>query len=101
MIGDTDTPTGGPSGLLERSPFLGYSQSIVHSRERMQTIFVDPDLCVACKSCEVAFAVNRSSLSKRLPEAMLESPLPLSRVRVEDTARDRGFPVQCRHCEDA
>ena len=67
----------------------------------MQTIFVDPDLCVACKSCEIACAVNRSSLSKRLPEAMLESPSPLSRVRVEDTAEDRGFPIQCRHCEDA
>ncbi|HTX55422.1 MAG TPA: 4Fe-4S dicluster domain-containing protein [Candidatus Baltobacteraceae bacterium] len=67
----------------------------------MQTIFVDPDLCVACKSCEIACAVNRSSLSKRLPEAMFESPSPLSRVRVEETGTDCGFPIQCRHCEDA
>jgi carbon-monoxide dehydrogenase iron sulfur subunit len=67
----------------------------------MKTIFVNPELCVACKSCEIACAVNRSSLSKRLPEAMFESPSPLSRVRVEETGGECGFPVQCRHCEDA
>ncbi len=67
----------------------------------MKTIFVDPGLCVACKSCEIACAVNRSSLSKRLPEAMFESPAPLSRVRVEHVGTDSGFPVQCRHCADA
>jgi carbon-monoxide dehydrogenase iron sulfur subunit len=67
----------------------------------MKAIFVRPSRCVACKSCEIACAVNRSSLSKRLPEAILESPAPLARVRVEDTGTGNGFAVQCRHCEDA
>jgi carbon-monoxide dehydrogenase iron sulfur subunit len=67
----------------------------------MRSIMVQPERCVACKSCEIACAVNRSSLSKRLPEAISESPAPLARVRVEDTGTERGFPIQCRHCEDA
>jgi carbon-monoxide dehydrogenase iron sulfur subunit len=67
----------------------------------MKSILVNPERCVACKSCEIACAVNRSSLSKRLPEAIYETPAPLARVRVEDTGTDNGFPVQCRHCEDA
>jgi len=67
----------------------------------MKSIFVNVERCVACKSCEVACALNRSSLSKRLPEAISETPLPLSRVRVEDADTDGGFPVQCRHCADA
>jgi carbon-monoxide dehydrogenase iron sulfur subunit len=67
----------------------------------MQSIFVNSERCVACKSCEIACALNRSSLSKRLPEAIFETPSPLSRVRVEDTDAEGGFPIQCRHCADA
>lgn len=67
----------------------------------MKSIFVNMERCVACKSCEIACAVNRSSLSKRLPEAIYESPSPLARVRVEDAGTHNGFPIQCRHCEDA
>lgn len=66
----------------------------------MQSIFMQPARCVACRSCEIACAVHRSSLSRRLPEAMSETPAPLARVRVEEAAGG-GFPVQCRHCEDA
>jgi carbon-monoxide dehydrogenase iron sulfur subunit len=67
----------------------------------MKVIFVRPSRCVACRSCEIACAVNRGSLAKRLPEAILEDPAPLARVRVEETGADTGFPVQCRHCDDA
>lgn len=67
----------------------------------MKSIFVNVERCVACKSCEIACALNRSSLSKRLPEAISETPSPISRVRVEDTDAEGGFPVQCRHCADA
>lgn len=67
----------------------------------MRSIFVNSERCVACKSCEIACALNRSSLNKRLPEAIYESPSPLARVRVEDTDSENGFPIQCRHCEDA
>ena len=67
----------------------------------MKSIFVNPERCVACKTCEVACALNRSSVSKRLPEAIYEAVSPLSRVRVEATGTDNGFPIQCRHCDDA
>ena len=67
----------------------------------MKSIFVNAERCVACKSCEISCALNRSSLTQRLPEAIFETPSPLSRVRVEDTGTENGFPIQCRHCEDA
>jgi carbon-monoxide dehydrogenase iron sulfur subunit len=67
----------------------------------MKSIFVNPERCVACRTCEIACAVSRSSLTKELPAAIYEEILPLPRVRVEPAAPDRGFPVQCRHCEDA
>jgi NAD-dependent dihydropyrimidine dehydrogenase PreA subunit len=70
-------------------------------RSVMKAIFVNSERCVACKSCEVACALNRSSVSKRLPDAIYETPSPLARVRVEDTGADNGFPVQCRHWGDA
>ncbi len=67
----------------------------------MKTIFVDSERCIACKSCEIACALQRSSLSKRLPEALYEPVAPMSRVNVIPTGMDRGFAIQCRHCEDA
>ena len=67
----------------------------------MKTIFVDMERCVACRTCEIACALHRSSLSHRLPEAIYEETPPLSRVRVEPTGTEKGFPIQCRHCEDA
>ncbi|MBI5968440.1 MAG: 4Fe-4S dicluster domain-containing protein [Deltaproteobacteria bacterium] len=67
----------------------------------MKSIFVNTERCLACKTCEVSCALNRSSLSRRLPEAIYEAISPLSRVRVEPTGTENGFPVQCRHCEDA
>jgi carbon-monoxide dehydrogenase iron sulfur subunit len=67
----------------------------------MKYIFVNPERCVACRTCEVVCALNRSSLSRKLPEAIYETPSPLPRVRVEPTGAGKGFPVQCRHCDDA
>jgi carbon-monoxide dehydrogenase iron sulfur subunit len=67
----------------------------------MKLIWVDVERCVACKTCEIACALNRASLSKRLPEAIYEAVAPLPRVRVEPVGPGKGFPVQCRHCEDA
>lgn len=67
----------------------------------MKSIFVNVERCVACKTCEIACALNRSSLSRQLPEAIYETVSPLSRVRVSSTGGEGGFPVQCRHCENA
>ena len=62
-------------------------------------IVVDPKKCVACKSCELACAIEHSK-SKELRNAIAESPLPLQRVKVEGIG-ELAIPLQCRHCEDA
>ncbi|MDO8303685.1 MAG: 4Fe-4S dicluster domain-containing protein [Sedimentisphaerales bacterium] len=62
-----------------------------------KTIVVNVKKCLACKSCEIACAVEHSK-SKTLNRAIVESPLPQKRVRVE-SAGAGGIPIQCRHCE--
>ncbi len=65
----------------------------------MNQIFVRPERCTGCKSCEIACAVQHSK-GKTLFSAISESPSPMKRLFVEagDTVR---MPVTCRHCEDA
>ncbi len=69
-------------------------------------IFIDVEKCVACKSCEMACAVEQSK-SKVLFQAIREEPLPQSLVRVEwisgelVSPQKLRSPLQCRHCEDA
>ena len=66
----------------------------------MKRIWIDRALCLGCKTCELQCAVERSSLSRTLPEAVRETPLPMARVRVCGTSTN-PFPLQCRHCEEA
>ncbi len=63
-------------------------------------IFVVMSRCTACKSCEIACAVEHSE-SKNLYGAISEKPSPKSRVYVEWAAPDGKVPILCRHCEDA
>lgn len=62
-------------------------------------IFVDVKKCLACKSCEIACAVEHSN-SKDLKKAINEEPKPQPRVYLEGN-KDFSMPLQCRHCEDA
>lgn len=62
-------------------------------------IFVDLKKCVACKSCELACAVEHSK-HKDLYKSIDEHPAPQGRVKVEAVA-EFTIPLQCRHCEDA
>lgn len=65
----------------------------------MKQIFVKPERCMACRSCEIACAVQHSK-DKNIFSAALESPGPRKRLFVE--SGDSGpMPVLCRHCEDA
>lgn len=61
-------------------------------------VYADPDLCLGCKSCEMACELSHAGYS--LEEAVL-SRLQLKPrttvVQVESTT----VPIQCRHCEDA
>ena len=68
-------------------------------RRRMKRIFVRPDLCTACMTCELACAVEHSQ-AKSIFASPLESPRPMKRVFVE-ASDGRKIPIFCRHCEDA
>lgn len=65
----------------------------------MKSVFVDIERCTACKSCEIACAVEHSS-SKNLFAAVLEVPRPQKRIHVEK-ALAFAYPVRCVHCVDA
>uniref|UniRef100_A0A7C2E2I6 4Fe-4S dicluster domain-containing protein n=1 Tax=Ammonifex degensii TaxID=42838 RepID=A0A7C2E2I6_9THEO len=65
----------------------------------MNQIFVRPERCMGCRSCELACAVQHSQ-SKTLFGAVAEHPLPQKRLFVEGTSKVR-LAVLCRHCEDA
>ena len=62
-------------------------------------IFVRVEKCLACRSCEIACALEHSE-SKELVPAIAESPRPRPRVSVEE-AGEHAIPLQCRQCEEA
>jgi carbon-monoxide dehydrogenase iron sulfur subunit len=68
-------------------------------KKASRMLYVDIGRCLACKSCELACAVEHSA-SKELYVAVREEPRPASRVKVE-AAAESAVPLQCRHCEDA
>lgn len=65
----------------------------------MDAIYVRPDRCMGCRSCEIGCAVEHSK-GKTFFTALLESPPPRKRLFVE-AANGNKMPVVCRHCEDA
>jgi carbon-monoxide dehydrogenase iron sulfur subunit len=65
----------------------------------MKQIYVRPERCVGCRSCEIGCAVQHSK-EKSLFSAVLQTPPPMKRLFVEATDNIR-MPVICRHCEDA
>lgn len=65
----------------------------------MKQIFVKPEKCMGCKSCEIACAVQHSK-DKTLFSAVLQSPPPMKRLFVE-AVETMKMPIICRHCEDA
>jgi len=62
-------------------------------------IYIDASRCVACKSCEIACAVEHSE-SKTLVQAVFESPKPRPRVKVV-VAATLTVPMRCMHCDPA
>jgi anaerobic carbon-monoxide dehydrogenase iron sulfur subunit len=65
----------------------------------MEMIFYDGSACLACKSCVFACAVEHSK-SKSREVAVLESPLPASRIKVQ-AGMGSAIPVSCRQCRPA
>lgn len=62
-------------------------------------IMVIPELCMGCKSCEIACAVEHSK-TKSIYTAPFETPPPIARIRI--LAVDNYYvPMRCQHCKDA
>lgn len=67
----------------------------------MKTVFVNPELCIGCRQCEFACAVEHSS-SKDPFLAVFEDPPPHTRIHVEPGPFvGVSFPNRCRHCDPA
>lgn len=65
----------------------------------MKQLFAVADKCLACRSCEIACAVQHSS-SKELVSSLYEKTGPMQRVYVESLPDAKSMPLQCRHCEE-
>lgn len=65
----------------------------------MKQIFVRPERCMGCRSCEIGCSVQHSK-DKTLFSAVMQSPPPMKRLFVETTDEIR-MPILCRHCEEA
>ena len=66
----------------------------------MKTVFVRPELCVNCRHCEVACAIEHSE-SKKLFDAIHEEKISKPRIHVEVGINYLTFPNRCRHCDPA
>lgn len=66
----------------------------------MKTVFVRPELCIGCRHCEVACAIEHAE-SKRLFDAIREEKKSLPRIHVEVGVNYLTFPNRCRHCDPA
>lgn len=66
----------------------------------MAVLIIEPALCVACRGCTTACAVDRHSVSKKMLSALAETPLPVSRIRL-GVERGQAMPQACRHCQEA
>jgi carbon-monoxide dehydrogenase iron sulfur subunit len=66
----------------------------------MKTVFVRPELCIGCRHCEVACAIEHAE-SKKLFDAVTEERRSQPRIYVETGIHYLTFPNRCRHCDPA
>lgn len=67
----------------------------------MKTVLVNPELCIGCRQCEFACAVEHSQ-SRDPFLALFDNPQPHTRIHVEPgPILNTSFPNRCRHCSPA
>ena len=66
----------------------------------MKTVFVRPELCIGCRHCEVACAVEHAQ-TKNILSAVSEKKRSQPRIYVETGPGYLTFPNRCRHCDPA
>nr|WP_319515820.1 4Fe-4S dicluster domain-containing protein [uncultured Cohaesibacter sp.] len=70
----------------------------MRSKTPNKIIYVDPQKCLGCHSCEFSCAMAHSASTSMFDvEAMKDAVSRTHVVRVDDI----NVPMQCRHCEDA
>ena len=62
-------------------------------------IFCDITKCIACRTCELACAIEHSA-TKDLFLAILERPRPRKRTFVHFIERNVSHSIACQHCEE-
>ena len=62
-------------------------------------LYIDPDLCTGCKTCEIACVIEHSQ-SKTLHGALTQEAPPYPLIRVITSPDGYPSPQTCRHCED-
>ncbi|OGW83709.1 MAG: hypothetical protein A2987_05105 [Omnitrophica bacterium RIFCSPLOWO2_01_FULL_45_10] len=67
--------------------------------ESAKKIFCDVTKCIACRTCEIACAVEHST-TKDLFLAMLERPRPKRRTFVHFIGRGISHSIACQHCDE-
>ncbi len=94
--------TNGPSwGPGTAGQWAEASSATLAEEDGMQSVFVNPELCIGCRQCEIACAVEHST-SQDPAAAFLERPVPRKRVHVEPgPTAATAFPNRCRHCDPA
>ncbi|MBF0430710.1 MAG: 4Fe-4S dicluster domain-containing protein [Fibrobacteria bacterium] len=65
-----------------------------------KAIYVDMDLCLGCRSCEIGCATAHSE-SKVLVEAINEKKSSFSRITIDTKKNGDKIALYCRHCEKA
>lgn len=88
---------------------------MVKKKDKEVKIFGDMTKCVACKSCEIACAIEHS-VSKDLYKVLKEEKLPKKRVKVSalrlssgpmvsevksSVTPEKTISIHCQHCIDA
>jgi len=63
-------------------------------------IYCDITKCVACRTCELACAVEHSK-GKDLVQALREKTVPKKRVFVQGVIESKAISVHCQHCAEA
>ena len=66
----------------------------------MKKVMVHPERCVGCMQCMISCATAHSR-TRQLLTALMEKPIPKSRVHVGAGLYNEGFPNRCRHCNPA
>ena len=66
----------------------------------MKRIYVNEDVCIGCRLCEIHCLVQHSKSKKILKAFKEEFPKALPKIVVEESGH-LSFALPCRHCDDA